>query len=351
MKNDPPSHFPRNQGLGGSDIAAVFGLSPFKSPVQLWAEKRQLPQRQADPQGLHLRLGHHLEPFIANEFERDTGLSTHHHLQACVHPDYPMFYGHIDRFITEPGAALWDDSGGLCARGILECKSAHAFARNQWGEAGSDQMPAAYLLQVVWYLALTGCKQATVAVLLGNQEIAYYEVARDRELVVLVLTKAKAFWDHHIVAGVPPAARGLEDVRLIYPEPSPEHCLEADVSLHEQLEHYRSLQANISELEAQAEQVKTAILAAMGKAETLRYRGRVLATWKQSRASQRVDLEALQAAHPDLVAGFKRTVPGSRRFLLKAPCPASNAPASAQPARSGTPMAEHTYEAHPQGPV
>ena len=43
-------------------------------------------------------------------------------------------------------------------------------------------MPAAYLLQVVWYLALTGCKQATVAVLLGNQEIAYYEVARDQEL-------------------------------------------------------------------------------------------------------------------------------------------------------------------------
>ena len=68
---------------------------------------------------------------------------------------------------------------------------------------------------------------------------------------MLVLAKAKAFWDHHIVAGVPPAARGLEDVRLIYPEPSPEHCLEADVSLHAQLEHYRSLQANISELEAQ----------------------------------------------------------------------------------------------------
>ena len=98
-----PSLYPRHQGLGGSDVAAAFGLSPFKSPVQLWAEKRQLLKHQADPQGLHLRLGHHLEPFIAKEFERDTGLITHHHLQAFVHPDFPMFFGHIDRFITEPG--------------------------------------------------------------------------------------------------------------------------------------------------------------------------------------------------------------------------------------------------------
>jgi hypothetical protein len=229
-----------------------------------------------------------------------------------------MFFGHIDRFITEPGAALWDASGNLCAKGILECKSAHAFARNQWGEAGSDQMPAAYLLQVVWYLALTGCEQATVAVLLGNQALTYYEVRRDPELEALVLSKAKAFWDQHIVAGVPPAAKGLDDVRLIFPEASPEHIVEADDALYAQCEHYRILQASISELEAQAEQVKTELLSAMGKADTLRFRGQTLATWKQSRPSQRLDLDALKAAHPALVAGFNRTVPGSRRFLLKA---------------------------------
>ena len=298
--------------------------------MQLWAEKRQLLKHQADPQGLHLRLGHHLEPFIAKEFERDTGLITHHHLQAFVHPDFPMFFGHIDRFITEPGAALWDDSGHLCAKGILECKSAHAFARNQWGEAGSDQMPAAYLLQVVWYLALTGCEQATVAVLLGNQQIAYYDVRRDPELEALVLTKAKAFWDQHIVAGEPPAPKGLDDVRLIFPEASPEHIVEADDALYAQCEHYRILQASISELEAQAEQVKTELLSAMGKADTLRFRGQTLATWKQSRPSQRLDLDALKAAHPALVAGFNRTVPGSRRFLLKAGSLTEQTPQDAQ---------------------
>jgi len=43
-----------------------------------------------------------------------------------------------------------------------------------------------------------------------------------------VLTKAKAFWDQHIVAGVPPAPKGLDDVRLIFPEANPEYVAEAD---------------------------------------------------------------------------------------------------------------------------
>ena len=133
-----------------------------------------------------------------------------------------------------------------------------------------------------------------------------------------VLTRAKGLWDQHIVAGVPPAPKGLDDVRLIFPEASPEHALEADEALYAQCEHYRILQASISALEAQADALKTELLTAMGKADTLYFRGKVLATWKQSRPSQRLDLDALQAAHPALVAGFKRTVPGSRRFLLKA---------------------------------
>ena len=153
---------------------------------------------------------------------------------------------------------------------------------------------------------------------------------RDPELEALVLAKAKAFWDQHIVAGVPPAAKGLDDARLIFPEASPEHIVEADDALYAQCEHYRILQASISELEAQAEQVKTELLSAMGMAEALRFRGQTLATWKQSRPSQRLDLDALKAAHPALVAGFNRIVPGSKRFLLNARSLSEQTPQGAQ---------------------
>ncbi len=67
--------FSRPHGLGGTDIAAVLGLSPFKTPLQLWAEKvghSSFEQKDA----LHLRYGQHLEPFVAAEYELMTGLHT-----------------------------------------------------------------------------------------------------------------------------------------------------------------------------------------------------------------------------------------------------------------------------------
>ena len=48
----------------------------------------------------------------------------------------------------------------------------------------------------------------------------------------------------------------------------------------------------------EAKAIKQRIFAAMGSAETLQYRGAVLATWKQARGTQRVDLaSALSGSH------------------------------------------------------
>jgi putative phage-type endonuclease len=314
---ETPTLFERTQGLGGSDVAVLLGLSSFKTPVQLWAEKRGLPSMQTHDESLVLRLGHHLEPFIATEFERLQGLKTHGHPAPLFHPDYPMFYGHIDRFVTQPGKPAWGPDGRLLTDSILECKSANAFARSQWGEEGSDQMPAAYLLQVIWYLAITGCKRAYVAALVG-QKLHCYEVYRDLSLEAMVLQKAKHFWDEHIVKGIPPAVSERCDVQLLYPQGDAERCKEADEGLYQILADYRALAEQSRAVEAQAESLKLRLQDAMGEACTLTFKGDVLATWKPARASTRVDLAALSAAHPELVASFKHEVPGSRRFLIKA---------------------------------
>ena len=72
-------------GIGGSDIAALLGLSPYKTPLELWAEKVGHPGLKAS-QGIHLRFGQHVEPFIAKEYERSTGLVTHVHPETITHP-------------------------------------------------------------------------------------------------------------------------------------------------------------------------------------------------------------------------------------------------------------------------
>ena len=40
-------------------------------------------------------------------------------------------------------------------------------------------------------------------------------------------------------------------------------------------------------------------------------------TWKSTKASQKFDLERFEMDHPTLYAQYQKSVPGSRRFLVK----------------------------------
>jgi hypothetical protein len=55
----------------------------------------------------------------------------------------------------------------------------------------------------------------------------------------------------------------------------------------------------------------------MGHAEKLTHAGKILATWKCAKASNRIDTKAMVQAQPEIAAVFTASVLGSRRFLLK----------------------------------
>lgn len=44
----------RTKGIGGSDVATILGLNPYKTPLQLWEEK---PAGPLDPRPLNPRTG------------------------------------------------------------------------------------------------------------------------------------------------------------------------------------------------------------------------------------------------------------------------------------------------------
>ena len=76
----------RLTGLGGSDLGAILGLNPYRTPFSIWLEKtgRLIPEVD----GIHLRHGQWNEQFIADEYTRATGLRTQrynamlrHHIQ------------------------------------------------------------------------------------------------------------------------------------------------------------------------------------------------------------------------------------------------------------------------------
>ena len=67
--NSPEWHEAR-KGIGGSDIGALMGKSPFKSPFQLWAEKTGQLSDEIEP-SMPMKLGTAFEPAIRQLFQEE----------------------------------------------------------------------------------------------------------------------------------------------------------------------------------------------------------------------------------------------------------------------------------------
>jgi predicted phage-related endonuclease len=226
-------------------------------------------------------------------------------------------FAHVDRLVLAEDENLAAEGQRIYAQTLLECKSASVFNRDEWGEPGSDQVPPSYLVQCVWYMAVTQCKRADLAVLLGNQDFRIYQIHRDMELENLVLDHAREFWFDHVLSKVPPSPVTEEDIRTLYPKEVAGRVIEADHELLANLKNYKSTQAKISDLNEQCDALRKDILERMGEAEQITLNHRVLATWKASKPAQRLDTKALAAAHPELAEQFTMQGVISRRFVVK----------------------------------
>lgn len=166
----PEWHAARAQGLGGSEIAPVLGLSPWESRFSLWHRKSGLAAPVAENDVMYW--GKKLESAIRDEFEYrrrdDWGLlvlvpGTWRHADRPYQIANPDGFVYTSRF--EPGDMPAE---------LLECKTART--DDGWGEEGTDEIPVYYRCQCLWYLDTFGLDLCHVAVLIGGSDYREYRV-------------------------------------------------------------------------------------------------------------------------------------------------------------------------------
>jgi len=176
----------RRQGLGGTDVAAIVGVSPYRSPIDVWLEKTG--QGEPQDQTWRMRLGQIFEDAIAQAYsEREQRRLAR--MGVVFHKEHPFLYVHPDRKVLgEPG--------------LVEVKKT----------VGSAALTPAWKVQATWQMGLTGRLWCDVVVFDGN-DIEVIRVERDQELIDSLIEAAVDFWQHNITAGVPPAPDGTEAYR------------------------------------------------------------------------------------------------------------------------------------------
>jgi putative phage-type endonuclease len=195
----------RRQGIGGSDIAAILGVNQYRTAHDVWLEKVGYTEPTDDPPSEAAYWGQQIEDILAAEYAKRENVRLLH-----VPTDHGIIRSPIDTWMMGSPDRLVD-AAPLVG---LELKMAGLRQSGRWGEAGTDQIPDDYLLQVQWYARLTDAVRWDLAVLLG-QEFRIYRVEPHKDLQQALHDIAARFWFEHVVPKVAPAIDHTEGARRL----------------------------------------------------------------------------------------------------------------------------------------
>ena len=282
----------RKKGIGGSDIAAILGVSKFKTALDVYLSKTT---DQPEQKGEHLYWGHALENPIIDRFIRDTGANVIRQPETRQHPDYEWAIANADALIMN----------GDTIEAILEIKTSSAFKSREWGADDTDEVPIEYIAQVQWYMWIYNLQEAYIAALIGGNQYRQYHIKRDDELIAMLAEKAQAFWQNHVIPRIPPNPQDGADAQKLYPSDNGDTA-EADSDTLTAYAELRELKAQEKELKAQIAAKEDLLKIKIGSYSAMQTNGNTLFTWK-AQSSNRFDNSAFKNAHPDLYRQYTKT--------------------------------------------
>ena len=319
----------RRRGIGGSDVAAIMGFSPFCTKRDLYYDKIGLKPAADEEESnwVAKEVGHRLEDLVAEIFSKKTGLTVYPIRKMFCHPEHPFMLADVDYFVRLPNGKI----------AILEIKTTNYNAKDHWWKDGEECVPVYYETQGQHYMAVMDIDEIFYCCLYGNNEdeVIIRHLYRDREYEQEMIYLEREFWHDHILTRIPPPY--TEDGSLILEslrrrlgaadKTIPAIELDSDLSatmlrylrLQEQKQQVetrvRTLDTEMQRLKGQMVAKLNGSCMAMGEYGGTQY---TISYNPVSRTGITKDnLQKLKLLHPDIYDEYV-TVSESRRFSIKA---------------------------------
>jgi putative phage-type endonuclease len=292
----------RKEGIGGSDAAAICGLSRWKTPIDIYIDKTRefIPDESKENQ--YMYWGNVLEPIIIKQYEKETGNQVVEAACTFRKPDHKFMIAHIDGWIPTESA-------------VLECKTANSNTSYRWGDSGSDLFPDEYLIQCAHYAMVCNANYVDLAVLIGGNDFRKYRYERNEDLEGLIMHAEYEFWNNHVLKRIPPAPRTEEDFNKII-KSTKGNMIYAKEESKNILSLIKDTEEEISELEEKRKELLFEIKKIISDNDGLiDDRGNILCTWK-FQESNRFDIAKFKKEHSDIYNNFLKKT-NSRQFRIR----------------------------------
>lgn len=288
----------RRTGIGGSDAAAIVGLSAWATPYTVYLDKLGLLPEKEDTEAM--RQGRDLEEYVARRFTEYSGKKVRRCNYMIRNPRYPFALADIDFRIVGENAGL-------------ECKTTSTLDLKQFHGV---EFPEKYYAQCVHYLAVTGADRWYLAVLVLGRGFFVFTLERDEMEIAALMEAEERFWQR-VQNQNPPTVTGheadTEAMGAIWADSSDESIVLFDMEpLFREL---KSLDESMAITTALKNQAINEIKARMKTASSGSC-GPYSCTWK-TQQRRTLDLDALREHYPDIPFDDFMKVTKSRPFKWK----------------------------------
>lgn len=237
----------RRGGVGGSDAAVIVGLNPYRSRLELYADKLGLIPEREDSEAM--RIGRDLEAYVAQRWAEATGKKYRRTNFMYCHDWYDFIRANIDREVIGENAGL-------------ECKTTSVFNKSDFE---NGETPLTYYCQCQHYMAVMGYERMYLAVLVLGKAFYHFVIERSEEEINALLENEVEFWKQHVENGIPPEPDGSESaaaaIRAMQGESSHPEALKLMMQYEADLAHLNALNGQIKALQQEAEAIRQALIA------------------------------------------------------------------------------------------
>ena len=287
----------RRNGIGGSDAAAIVGLSPYSSPLSVYAHKMELVPPIDDNEAM--RQGRDFEDYVAKRFEEAAGLKSRRRNAILQHPEYDWMLANVDRFIVGENAGL-------------ECKTTSVYNRTDFD---GGNIPPYYYVQCQHYMAVTGAEKWYLAVLILNRKFHWFEIQRNDDDIAALIEVEKDFWENNILTQNPPEPSEIDSDLLSDLYPSAKDDTEVTLyHIEDTAKALMEVKSQIGDLDKEKKKLENVIKAELGDASVGIMNGFVIKF--PNVVSNRFSSTELKKDNPDLYRKYLKET-ASRRLTIK----------------------------------
>ena len=287
----------RVKGIGGSEMAAILGLSRWSDAAEVYMGKLGMMEAHDLSENEAVEWGTRLEDAVAQKF-------------ADEHPEFRVIPGGFWRHDTHtwlqstPDRLLVRD--GIVVA-ILEIKTAGWKQAPAWGDAGTDDVPRYYHVQCDSYMAgvdghtLTGLpvriEQAYICPLIGGQSYREYVIPRDFALETLLIERGSYFWHENVLKQEPPELGWMPSSKALVGRMFPKAGEEVRDAITQEefsaLSTYREWDLWLAAAKQGHAQAENTLKQLIGASAGIQHPSIGRATWKNTKESAAVDYEAV----------------------------------------------------------